>query len=64
VPRDDVRLMGVEAPDLVLGVEAVESSSSSGDADFRFRGVTVPDEDAIARCLFSKKERISLSKID
>ena len=54
---DEVRLIGVDAPDRVLGVEFVEiSSSSSGDSDFRLRGVTVPEEVTLARCLFSRNE--------
>jgi hypothetical protein len=57
---DEVRLMGVDAP-----VEFVDiSSSSSGDSDFRLRGVTVPEEVTLARCLFSRNEWMSLSKID
>ena len=56
--------MGVDIPERVCGVVVADSSSSSGDTDFRLLGVTVPDEETFARCLFSRNERISLSKID
>jgi hypothetical protein len=57
--------MGVDAPERVLGVEFAETSvSSSGDSDFRFRGVTVPEDVTRARCLFWRNEWISLSRID
>jgi hypothetical protein len=63
---DELRLMAIDdKPDRVLGVPTLDSSSSSsGDSDLRFRGVEVPVEEALERCLFSRKERISRSKID
>lgn len=64
--EDELRLIAVDdKPDRVRGVATVESSSSSsGDSDFRFRGVKVPVEEALDRCLFSRKARISWSRID
>jgi hypothetical protein len=64
--EDELRLMAVDdKPDRVTGVATVDSSSSSsGDSDLRFRGVKVPVEEALERCLFSRKERISWSRMD
>jgi len=57
-------VIGVAVPDRdrVRGDETAKSSNS-GDSDFRFRGVTVP-EVARDKCLFSRKERTSLSRMD
>ena len=56
--------MGVAVPERVRGLETDKSSTSSGEPDFRLRGVTVPEEVARDKCLFSRKARTSLSKID